>query len=106
METQYTAYVKTINGTPFYFVKTYSVFPEFKNIEPVPETFGMHTNFKKACTIAGVYDADIQQQLLNTIENNAASCKVIPIESNASKMYNIKRKQHYFPAFFKLIGLG
>ena len=40
METQYKAYVKTINGTPFYFVKTYSVFPEFKNIEPGTYTIG------------------------------------------------------------------
>ena len=62
METQYKAYVKTINGMPFYFVKTYRAFPEFKNVAPLLETFGMHTNFKKACAIAEIYDDEIRQQ--------------------------------------------
>ena len=106
MEMQHKAYVKTINGTPFYFVKKFSVFPEYKNVPPILETYAMHSSFKKACAIAGVYDAEIQQQLLNKIEANAAACKIIPLQTPATKIYNLKRKHNYLPAFFKLIGLG
>lgn len=105
MKTFSTAYVKTINGIPFYFVKTYNSFPEYQHVQPVLETYGMHTNFKKACNIAQVYDPDIQQLLLNQVENKAASCKVIPLQSAATKIYNLKRK-HGYPSFLRLPGLG
>ena len=106
MKTFYTAYTKSINGSNFYFVKTYHTFPEYQNIPPVMESFGMHTNFKKACKIAQVDDPAIQKQLFNEIENNAAACKVIPLPNAATKIYNLKRKHPIFPSFFKLIGLG
>ena len=105
METHYTAYVKTINGIPFYFVKTYNSFPEFQNVAPVLETYGMHTKFKKACSIAQVYDPEIQERLLTGIENNAAACKVIPLQAASTKIYNLKRKHHY-PSILKLLGFG
>lgn len=106
MKTFSTAYVKTINGIPFYFVKTYYSFPEFKNVSPVLETYGMHTNFKKACKIAQVSDPEIQQELLNHIENKAAACKVIPLQTATPKIYNLKRKHTYFPSLLRLIGMG
>ena len=106
MKTISTAYVKTINGTPFYFVKTYQSFPEFQNLSPILKTYGMHTNFKKACKIAEVCDPETRQQLLNQVENKAAACKVIPLETATTKIYNLKRKHTYFPSLLRLIGLG
>jgi hypothetical protein len=106
MKTFYTAYTKSINGTTFYFIKTYQTFPEFKNVSPVLETYGMHTNFKKACKIAQVDDPELQKQLLNEIENKAAACKVIPLQNATTKIYNLKRRHTIFPSFLKLIGLG
>ena len=106
MKPLYTAYAKSIDGTTFYFVKTYHCFPEYKNVQPVLETYGMHTKFKSACNIAQVYDPGIQQRLLNEIENNAAACKVIPLQTATTKIYNLKRKHSYFPSLLRLIGLG
>jgi hypothetical protein len=106
MKTFTTAYVKTINGIPFYFVKTYHTFPEYQNVPPILETYGMHTNFKKACKIAQVSDLGIQQQLLNKIEENASACKVIPLQPAVTKVYNLKRRHTYFPSLLRLIGLG
>ena len=105
MKTFSTAYVKTINGTPFYFVKTYQTFPEYQDVQAVLETYGMHTNFKKACNIAQLHDTEHQKQLLNKIENNAAICKVIPLQT-ATKVYTFKRKYTIFPSLLKLMGLG
>ena len=106
METHYAAYVKTINGIPFYFVKGFKTFPEYKNVSPLLETYGMHTNFTTACNIAQVYDALIRQQLLDKIEKNAAACKVIPIKTQVGEIYNMKRRHMHFLSLLKLIGLG
>ena len=106
MKTFSTAYVKTIDGIPLYFVKTYHSFPEYQNVAPVLETYGMHTSFKKACNIAQVHDPETQQRLLNEIENNAATCKVIPLQPASTKIYNLKRKHTYFPSILKLLGFG
>jgi hypothetical protein len=106
MKTFSTAYVKTINGIPFYFVKTYHSFPEYKDVPPVLETYGMHTSFKKACNIAQVTDPAVQQHLLNDIENKAAACKVIPLQTATSKIYNLKRRNTSFPSILKLLGFG
>ena len=105
METHYTSYTKTINGTPFYFVKKYQTFPEFKNVPPVLETYGMHTNFKKACNIAMVFDKELQQQLLQKIENETAKTKVIHLPTGKAEIYNLRRKQPIFPSLLRLIGL-
>ncbi len=35
MENIYSAYVRTVNGDAFYFVKKYQVFPEYKDVPPI-----------------------------------------------------------------------
>lgn len=102
METHYTAYTKTINSTLFYFVKSFKVFPEWHNVSPVLEAFGMHTDFKKACRIARVSHQAVRKQLLNKIEDPSA--KVIPL-SGENQVYNLKRR-HTYPSILKLMGLG
>ncbi len=106
MEKFYTAYKKTINGVPFYFVKQYQSFPEYKNIEPVLDTFGMHLEFKKACKIAMITDKIIQQQLLDTIETNTVSAKLIKMKRSKSATYSYSEKQTKMPSLLKLINLG
>lgn len=63
MEHYYTAYTKTINNTPYYFVKKYTRFPELKNAPAILENYGMHTDFNTACNIAVIHDIEIKQQL-------------------------------------------
>ena len=79
METFYTAYTKLLDYKTYYFVKKFTSFPEFKNVSPVMESYGMHTNFDKACSIAGLTDATIKQQLLQQAEENTHRAKVVEL---------------------------
>ncbi len=100
MTTFYTAYLKTINGITFYFVKNYQTFPELQNVPPILETYGMHTNFKQACKIAMIFDVEIQQKLQNELGERTIS------PASTAEIYNLRRKQFHFPSILKLIGLG
>ena len=81
MEYNYTAYTKVIENKPYYFVKKYLVFPELKDVPPIQEAFGMHTDFNKACEIAGVQDLKIREQLLCEAEGTMQQAKVIDLNS-------------------------
>ena len=52
MENIYTVYTKIINGLTFYFVKKYKTIPEYNDLPPILESYGMHSDFDKACSIA------------------------------------------------------
>lgn len=106
MKNFHTAYAKSIDGTTFYFVKSFQTFPEYRDVPPVLETFGMHTNFEHACNIAMIYDKEIQQQLLNEMEHNTASSKVLPLYPAVAEIYSLKRKHTAFPSLLRLVGLG
>ncbi len=82
MEIFYTAYTKLLDYKTYYFIKKFSAFPEFKNVSPVLEAYGMHINFDKACSIAGVTDAAVKQQLLAQAEQNTTRAKVIELTTN------------------------
>ena len=84
METQYTAYTKSINGRMFYFVKSFQVFPEYSSLGPVLNTFGMHTDFEKACRIAGIPDSKTRRQLFNQIESEVSGRVVKVLVDNAT----------------------
>ena len=77
----YTGYTKMVNGQTMYFVKKFQSFPEFKDVPPFLESFGMHTEFDKACSIAGVEDPKLKEQILNDINNNTPQAKVIEISN-------------------------
>jgi hypothetical protein len=81
METFYTAYTKLLDYKTYYFVKKFTAFPEFKNVSPILDAYGMHINFDKACTIAGITNADTKQQLLQQIEDNTPRAKVVELNS-------------------------
>lgn len=82
METFYIAYTKLLDYKTYYFIKKFSAFPEFKNVSPVLIAYGMHTNFDKACSIAGVTDAAVKQQLMAQAEQNTNRAKVIELPTN------------------------
>lgn len=79
METNFTCYTKKVQGEVFYFVKKFLVLPEFSNVPPVMEAFGMHTDFDKACAIAQLTDASIKKQLLEEVESGLKQAKVIDL---------------------------
>ena len=67
----------------YYFVKKFTAFPELKDVSPVLESYGMHTNFDKACSIAGITDAAVKQQLLHQAEENTQRAKVVELSNNS-----------------------
>jgi hypothetical protein len=81
MENFYTAYTKSIDGKVHYFVKKFIAYPELKDVPPFLESSGMHTDFNKACSIAGLNDARIKQQLLEEIDRNVPLAKVIELDA-------------------------
>lgn len=72
MENYYTSYTKKIQNITYYFVKKFVIFPEFKDVPPVLEGFGMHTDFDRACAIAAIDDGEIKINLLKEIENHSS----------------------------------
>ncbi|MFM2327614.1 MAG: hypothetical protein RIR31_1816 [Bacteroidota bacterium] len=79
METFYTAYTKLLDYKTYYFIKKYTAFPELKDVSPILESYGMHTSFDKACSIAGVTDVIIKEQLLQQAEEKVPRAKIIEL---------------------------
>lgn len=82
MEYYYTAYTKVLQDVTFYFVKKFITFPEFKDMSDVLESYGMHKDFNRACEIALVDDEQIRKQLLEDIQANEISAKVVHMNIN------------------------
>ena len=89
METFYKAYTKTDQNKIFYFVKKYICFPEYKNVADILDGYGMHMDFHKACSIAGVSNLQIRQQLFDEIQSSLPQAKIIdlnpPVEVTLTK---------------------
>ena len=81
MENLYTAYTKVIDNKTHYFIKKFLTFPEYVDVAPVLESYGMHTDFNKACSIASVYDPKIREQLRREAESTIQHAKVIDLNS-------------------------
>jgi hypothetical protein len=79
METYYTAYTKLLDFKTYYFVKKFTSFPELKNVAPVMNAYGMHTDFDRACSIAGVTDADVKATLLEQAKESRPTAKVFAL---------------------------
>ena len=105
MEKIYIAYEKTINGAVFYFVKQYRTFPEYKNIDPVLENYGMHNDFKKACEIAMLKNSALQQKLLQDSGLENPQVNQVHKQDAKSEIYSYKLKSMNFPFLLKLIRL-
>ncbi len=70
MKHVYTVHTKMIQDKSYYFVKKLMVFSEFEGLANVVVGYGMHTNFEKACRIAGIHDSERRNQLLLEVEEN------------------------------------
>lgn len=81
MENFYTAYTKVIENKTYYFVKKFLAFPEFQGVEPVLESYAMHTDFNKACSIAGIMDQQVKARLLKEANETLQTAKVIDLNS-------------------------
>lgn len=75
MEHLYTVHTKLIQGKTHYFVKKIMALPEFKGLADMVIGYGMHTDFEKACSIAGITDIAIRQQLLLELQEKTRSQK-------------------------------
>lgn len=81
MQNVYSAYTKVIDGTTYFFVKEFLVFPELKNVPPILGKYAMHTDFDKACGIAYLHDTQIKKQLLAEMKSHSPLAKVIEIDN-------------------------
>ena len=68
MEHLYTVHTKIIQDKIYYFVKKLMVLSEFKGLADVVIGYGMHTDFEKACSIAGIDDTECRKKLLVQLE--------------------------------------
>ena len=94
MENIYKAYTKEINGKVFYFVKKFSIFPEFEDLQ-VLDSIGMHTDFFKACRIAKVEDDIIINKLMNELHLIPESARIIHLHKVKAMTHSlIKNTQH------------
>lgn len=57
-----------IQDKNYYFVKKILALKEFKGLAEVVVGYGMHTDFEKACDIAGISDIDSRKKLLAGLE--------------------------------------
>lgn len=87
MENIYKAYTKEINGKTFYFVKKFSIFPEYENSPKVLDSMGMHIDFFKACNIAKIDDDMVVSKLMNELH-------IIPDSARVIHMHRVKAMTH------------
>ena len=83
MANSYISYTKVIENKTYYFIKHYLSFPELKNVPPILENYGMHTDFEKACAIASIFDPKIREQILMQINNDLPQAKIIDIATTS-----------------------
>lgn len=102
MENFYSAYVRTVNGDAFYFVKKYQVFPEYKDLPPILDSYAMHTNFERACKIAMIFDKAVQQQLIDELCLNNVPEGVKKVQPFKARIYKLRPRQINFPSIFKM----
>jgi hypothetical protein len=95
MKHVYTAYTRMVNKDTFYFVKKYSVFPEYQDFPKVLDSMGMHVDFYRACSIAEIYDEAIVNQLLNELHILPETAKVIPMSGIKSITHSLIKNTHH-----------
>lgn len=71
MEYLYTVHTKLIDDKTYYFVKKLMALSEFKGLADMVVGFGMHTDFEKACRIAGIDDPECRKKLLIELEERS-----------------------------------
>ncbi len=67
----YSVHTKLIEGREHFFVKKIMTIPELGEKANVVVGYGMHTDFDKACGIAGVEDSEERKKLRSQLEQAA-----------------------------------
>ena len=106
METIYTAYSKVVNDVHFYFIKKYTVFPEYENSPEILDSFGMHTDFYKACAIAKIQDQRVISKLMTDLKLVPVSARVVPIGGIKFVTHNLIKNSHGLMSKFRLAGIN
>lgn len=94
MKSIYKAYTKEINGKLFYFIKKYTIFPDYEGFPSILDTMGMHTDFYKACSIAKISDESIIVKLMNELHIIPESARVIEIHGMKAKTHSLMKNTH------------
>lgn len=68
MEHVYQVHTKLIQDKTYYFVKKIMTLPELKGMAEIVIGYGMHIDFEKACSIAGIENSAARKQLLLDLE--------------------------------------
>lgn len=79
MENYFKAYTRLVQGTPYYFVKKYTIFPEDPHIPDILEKMGMHTEFLAACALVGLQEGLVIDRLFQGLQEQEAMAPVIPM---------------------------
>lgn len=107
MEHYYTAYTRYVNNTLYFFVKKYIRYNEIKNASDILESYGMHTDFDKACSIAGIEELGLRQQLFKEalpgkLYRQPAIAPVVPL---LSKNFRVEHMNNRTALVSKLSGI-
>lgn len=94
MKSVYKAYTKEINGKVFYFIKKYTIFPDYEGFPSVLDTMGMHTDFYKACDIAKVTEESIIAKLMNELHIIPESARVIEMHGMKAMTHSLMKNTH------------
>ncbi len=95
MKHVYAAYTRMVDNNTFYFVKKYTVFPEYQNFPKVLDSMGMHVDFYRACDIAEIYDESIINKLLDDLHILPETAKVIPMSGIKSITNSFLKNTHH-----------
>lgn len=95
MEKIYKTYTKQINGRTFYFVKRFSVFPEYENCPEILDCMGMHADFYKACSLAKIYDKAIIKKLMNELHIIPDSTRIIHMKKAKAITLSFLKNTHH-----------
>ena len=106
MENIYTAYTRVINDVSFYFVKRYTIFPEYEGVPKVLENLGMHTDFYRACDIARIYDEEIVSKLLDDLHILPETAKVVPMKKISAMTHSLIKNTHQVILKLRLAGIN
>lgn len=106
MENVYTAYTREINSQTFYFVKKFTVVSELNDGLQILDTYAMHHNFFKACSIAEINDEHAINDLLKQLRITPEAARIIPLHKKVSLRSSILRNTHQAILKLRLAGLN
>ena len=107
MENVYTAYTKVVNNVTFYFVKKYTIFPEYQDVPKVLNTMGMHIDFFRACDIAQIFnEAIINKLLLDELHILPDTAKMIPMNGVKAITHSLIKNTHQAILKLRLAGIN